>query len=81
MRLSDLIKGPVVTEKAAAGNSQGKYVFWVDPRATKGQIKDAVSRLFEVKVLSVRSINSAGKKKAIVQLAEGEKIDLFESGK
>jgi large subunit ribosomal protein L23 len=69
-----------------------KYTFAVAPDATKIEIRKAVEQLFEVKVLTVRTMNCRGKdrrvgrsvgrrphwKKAIVEVAEGEMIDLFE---
>ena len=71
---------------------RAKYTFEVVPNATKVEIKHAVERLFEVKVVSVRTMNCRGKdrrvgqsvgrrrhwKKAIVEIAEGEMIDVFE---
>jgi large subunit ribosomal protein L23 len=80
MNLKNILIGPVITEKAAAGNSRNRYAFWVNPEADKNQIRSAVDRLFGVKVLSVRTVNLSGKKKAIVQLSQDQKIDLFESG-
>ena len=87
----DLIKNASLTEKATLlSEKQNKYVFRVSPRANKTEIKDAVQRLFQKKVLHVNTCNYAGKakrvrgplgrtahwKKAIVTLAEGEKIEL-----
>ena len=75
---------------SALGEKQNKYVFRVSPRANKAQIKDAVQRMFQKKVVNVNTCNYHGKakrvrgplgrtahwKKAIVTLAEGEKIEL-----
>jgi len=87
----EIIKAPVVTEKATMlGQETGKYLFKVDPKATKNQIKNAVEKIFNVKVDRVQTINSKPKKKrvgryagmsnkykkAIVSLAEGQTIDL-----
>ena len=87
----EIIKAPVVTEKATTlGQEEGKYLFKVDPKATKNQIKNAVEKIFNVKVDRVQTINSKPKKKrvgryagmsnkykkAIVKLAEGQTIDL-----
>lgn len=87
----DVIETASLTEKASAlTEKQNKYVFRVRPYANKIQIKQAVERLFQKKVLDVNTCNYAGKekrvrgpvgrrprwKKAIVTLAEGEKIDL-----
>jgi large subunit ribosomal protein L23 len=84
---------PVVTEKtSAAYQARGEYVFEVAPNATKPAIRDAVERLFGVKVTGVWTMNVRGKarragrsvgtrpnwKKAIVTLREGDKIDIFE---
>ncbi|HEY2711927.1 MAG TPA: 50S ribosomal protein L23 [Chthoniobacterales bacterium] len=88
----DLIQTVQLTEKATLLSEKlNKYVFRVSPRANKIQIKQAVERLFQKKVVDVNTCNYAGKKKrerspnfgrkphwkkAIVTLAEGEKIDL-----
>jgi large subunit ribosomal protein L23 len=88
----DLIQTVQLTEKATLlSDSQNKYVFRVSPRANKIQIKQAIERLFNKKVVSVNTCNYAGKKKrerradfgrkahwkkAIVTLREGDKIDL-----
>ena len=87
----DLIQTASLTEKATLlSEKQNKYVFRVAPRANKIQIKRAIEQLFQKKVLDVNTCNYAGKKKrerspnfgrkphskkAIVTLAEGEKID------
>lgn len=89
---NDILIEPVITEKANTLREQNKYEFIVHKDASKIQIKEAVRRLFNVKVLSCTTINVAGKvkrlrgnkgrtpsyKKAIVRLAEGEKINLFD---
>ena len=88
----DLIQTVRLTEKASLLSEKlNKYVFRVSPRANKVQIKQAIERLFNKKVVSVNTCNYAGKKKrerradfgrkahwkkAIVTLKEGEKIDL-----
>ncbi len=87
-----IIRTICLTEKSnALAGALNKYVFNVDPSATKPQIKLAVERLLGKKVLSVNTCNYAGKrkrerradygrrphwKKAIVTLGEGERIDL-----
>jgi large subunit ribosomal protein L23 len=87
-----LIQNIRLTEKAGLlGEKHNQYVFRVDPRANKLQIKKAIEELFGKKVLRVNTSQYAGKKKrerradfgrrahwkkAIVTLAEGEKIDL-----
>ena len=84
----DIIFAPVITEKTAAMESEGKYVFKVDVRASKPQIKQAIEKAFNVKVESVNTMNNhpkdkrvgrySGKtnryKKAIVKLATGSTI-------
>ena len=88
----DLIQTASLTEKATLlGEKQNKYVFRVSPRANKIQIKQAIEKLFQKKVVDVNTCNYAGKKKrerradfgrkshwkkAIVTLKKGEKIDL-----
>lgn len=89
-RLYDVILSPVITEKATALSEHNKVVFKVAPGATKPQIKEAVEKLFDVKVKSVNTLIRKGKvkrfkgtlgkqsdvKKAIVTLAEGHSIDV-----
>jgi len=81
MDLKEVIKKPMITEKSTQATALGKYSFWVDKRANKKEIARAVREFFGVKVKKVWTQTYQGKgKKAIVQLAEGEKIALFESG-
>ncbi|MCL6454765.1 MAG: 50S ribosomal protein L23 [Alicyclobacillus sp.] len=90
----DLIKRPVITERSTELMENGKYVFEVDRRANKTEIRQAVEKLFGVKVLKVNTMRTPGKKKrvgrfvgytserkkAIVTLAPGSKeIKLFNS--
>ena len=84
----DMIFAPIITEKSASMEAEGKYVFQVDVRANKTQIKQAIEKLFNVKVESVNTMNThpktrrvgrySGKtnryKKAIVKLAKGSTI-------
>ena len=93
MNLTDVLKKPIITEKALNQSVLGKYLFKVDKRATKTEIKRAVNRAFGVEAVSVRTVNVRGKmrrsgkrrqptrlsnwKKAVVQLAPGQKIDIF----
>jgi large subunit ribosomal protein L23 len=94
MELYSVIKRPLVTEKSTASREEGnKYIFEVDTRANKIEIGNAVEKLFKVKVVEVRTLNVAGKKKrvgriqgkksdwkkAIVTLAPGLSIELFEN--
>jgi large subunit ribosomal protein L23 len=87
----DIIETASLTEKSTLlSEKQNKYVFRVRPHANKIQVKQAVERLFQKKVVDVNTCNYAGKekrvrgpmgrrphwKKAIVTLAEGEKIEL-----
>jgi large subunit ribosomal protein L23 len=87
----NIIQTASLTEKSTLlSEKQNKYVFRVHPRANKIQIKQAIERLFQKKVVDVNTCNYAGKwtrvrgpigrkpnwKKAIVTLKEGEKIDL-----
>jgi large subunit ribosomal protein L23 len=88
----DIVQTASLTEKSTLLSEKlNKYVFRVSPRANKIQIKQAVERLFQKKVVDVNTCNYAGKKKrertanfgrrahwkkAIVTLADGEKIDL-----
>lgn len=90
MEHRDVIKAPIITEKTSDLANNNTYVFSVDPRANKIQIKQAVEAIFDVKVESVNTINVkpkkkrvgryAGKtnrvKKAIVKLKEGSSIEL-----
>ena len=85
---------PVVSEKSYALIAEGKYTFRVDQRAHKTQIAHAVEAVFDVRVAQVRTSQVRAKpkrrnlaapmgrtrawKKAIVQLAPGERIELFE---
>lgn len=90
----EVIKRPIISEKSAALTEvAGKVVFEVAPSANKFEIREAVQRLFNVKVLGVRTVVMHGKvkrrggfekkrpnwKKAIVSLAEGQKIDFFQT--
>ncbi|MBK16414.1 MAG: 50S ribosomal protein L23 [Prochlorococcus sp. SP3034] len=90
-RLADIIRKPLITEKATNALDLNQYTFEVDHRAAKPDIKAAVESMFNVKVIGVNTMNPprrtrrvgkfAGKrsqiKKAIVRLAEGDKIQLF----
>ena len=81
----DVILEPVVSEKSYdLIDDVNTYTFVVDRGANKTQIKQAVSTLFGVQVLSVNTMNRIGKvkrkdtKRALVKLAEGDSIDFFE---
>ena len=86
----DVILSPLITEKATALSEHNKVVFRVRADATKPQIKEAVEKLFDVKVKSVNTLVTKGKvkmfrgtrgqrsdvKKAVVTLEEGQAIDV-----
>jgi large subunit ribosomal protein L23 len=90
----DIILGPVVSEKSYGLMEANTYTFYVHPSASKPEIKQAIASIFDVKVLKVNTLNRPGKKvrarrvnkvgtkpdtkRAIVTLAEGARIDLFE---
>ncbi len=63
MVAEDIIIRPVITEKSSAAMAHGKYTFEVNKKATKIDIKNAVEKLFEVKVLDVVTMNVKGKPK------------------
>ncbi len=86
----DVIVAPVITEKATTASEFNKVVFKVDGKATKPQIKEAVEKLFDVKVKSVNTLVRKGKskafrgtfgsqsnfKRAVVTLEDGHRIDV-----
>ena len=88
-KLYEVIRTPLVSEKSTYVSQFNYYVFKVSKKSTKPQIKQAVEKLFDVKVLSVNTLNQNGKikkfrnisgkrpdfKKAFVKLAEGNTID------
>ena len=92
MDVRQVVVEPVVSEKSYALMAEGKYTFRVHERAHKLQVAQAIEEIFDVHVRSVRTskVNSKPKrrglhagrsrswKKAIVQLAPGERIELFE---
>ena len=61
----DIIYAPVITERSAALELEGKYVFKVDPRASKTEIKEAIESIFKVKVENITTSNSHPKKKRV----------------
>jgi large subunit ribosomal protein L23 len=88
-----IIKKPLITEKSSRQKEEGNQIaFVVDPQATKIEIRQAVEKLFKVKVRRVRTMNMVGKrkrmgkfsgwksdwKKAIVTLGVGDHIEFFE---
>lgn len=88
----DVIVRPMVSEKSYAGLENNRYTFLVDPDANKTEIKEAVQRIWNVRVLKVNTQNRKGKTKrfrftegkrpdqklAVVTLAEGDSIEIFE---
>ena len=86
----DTIVSPVITEKATIASENNQFVFKVARNATKPQIKEAIEKLFDVKVTAVNTLLRKGKtkafrgvrgrqqdmKKAIVTLADGHRIDV-----
>jgi large subunit ribosomal protein L23 len=91
----DVILEPIVSEKSYALIDSNVYTFKVAPQASKPEIRDAVQSIFGVKVTNVHTLNRKGKrsrnrrtgvfgsrpdsKRAMVTLAEGDSIDLFEA--
>ena len=87
----DILIAPVVSEKSFGLLDQNKYTFIVAPDANKTEIKIAVEKVFNVKVVSVNTLNREGKslrtrfgigkrkdtKRAIVKVAAGQRIDIF----
>lgn len=95
LHIYEVLKRPIVTEKSTyLSNELGQYVFEVDSRANKHQVKEAVETVFDVDVVDVNILNMPAKrarrrnrriatrqpgwKKAIVTLAEGQRLQLFE---
>ena len=88
--MCDIVRAPVITEKATAGSEHNQVTFRVALSASKPEIKAAIEGLFNVKVKAVNTLRQAGKKKvfrgrrgqrsdykkAIVTLAEGQSIDV-----
>lgn len=92
MEARDIVIRPMVTEHSTDMMADNKYTFEVDLRASKSQVKRAVEEIFNVRVLKVNTARMAGKmkrmgrfegrrperKKAIVKLAAGDSIEIFE---
>lgn len=92
MHLYDVLRRPIISEKATMLQERNKYVFEVTKEANKPQIKQAVEHAFNVKVVGVNVITVPGKakrmggrevtasswKKAVVSLEPGNKISFFE---
>jgi large subunit ribosomal protein L23 len=87
----DILLAPVISEKSYGLIDENKYTFLVAPDANKTEIKIAVESVFDVKVTGVNTLNRTGKKRrtrfgtgkradtkrAIVSVAEGQRIDIF----
>ena len=88
----NIIVEPLITEKSVAQSRKDKYIFKVDKKATKNEVKKEIARIFKVKVLDVNILVQKGKekrrgkvvgrtsdfKKAIITLKKGEKIKELE---
>ena len=95
MRLEDILVRPLITEKASAATELfNRYGFEVGLKANKNQIKIAIEKLYDVRVIDVKTNITAGKtkktakggtrksskiKKAYIQLGEGQKIEFFKN--
>ena len=90
----DVILAPVVSEKSYSLIDGNAYTFVVHPDANKTEIRNAVEKIWGVRVINVNTVNRKGKtkrfrqtlgrridtKRAVVKLAEGDKIEIFEQG-
>jgi len=94
MNAQQVIVKPLITERSMnLRDDENKYVFQVHLKATKPEIRKAVEEIFDVKVLAVTTSNVAGKpkrlgryagrrsdwKKAVVQVAKGQKIEIYDA--
>ena len=89
----DVIIRPVVSEKSYAGLEANRYTFLVHPEANKTEIKEAIQKIWNVQVVGVNTMKRKGKvkrqryttgrradqKRAVVTLAEGDSIEIFET--
>jgi large subunit ribosomal protein L23 len=89
----DVIIRPIVSEKSYAGLEGNRYTFLVHPEANKTEIKEAIQKIWNVRVLGVNTMNRKGKvkkqryvtgrrsdqKRAVVTLAAGDSIEIFET--
>jgi large subunit ribosomal protein L23 len=92
MDARQVVRQPIISEKSYALIAENKYTFRVHPSAHKTQIRTAVEEIFDVRVVDVRTMRlkpkpkrrgwtsgqTRGWKKAVVELAPGERIELFE---
>ncbi len=89
----DIVIRPIVSEKSYAGLEGNTYTFLVSPSANKTEIKEAIQQIWNVRVEDVRTMNRKGKvkrtrvgtgkrpdqKRAVVKLASGDSIEIFEA--
>jgi len=89
----DIVIRPVVSEKSYGALERNSYTFLVEPQANKTEIKEAIQQIWNVRVLSVNTVNRKGKlkrsrlgsgrrpdqKRAVVKLAPGDSIEIFEA--
>jgi large subunit ribosomal protein L23 len=89
----DIVIRPVVSEKSYGALERNSYTFLVEPQANKTEIKEAIQQIWNVRVLSVNTIRRRGKvkrtrlgtgrrpdqKRAVVTLAPGDSIEIFEA--
>ncbi len=89
----DIIIRPVVSEKSYSGLDRNTYTFLVAPGANKTEIKEAIQQIWNVRVVNVNTMNRKGKvkrtrlsegkrpdqKRAVVKLAAGDTIEIFEA--
>ena len=89
----DIVIRPIVSEKSYGGLERNTYTFLVAPQANKTEIKEAIQQIWNVRVLNVNTMNRKGKvkqtrlgtgrrpdqKRAVVTLAAGDTIEIFES--
>ena len=96
MELSRVILGPVISEKSMEHTAINRYTFYVNKKATKKEVSQAVEKQYKVDVLDVKVINIRGKRvtfgkkrikgkrsdkrKAIVTIKAGQKIEIFDLG-
>lgn len=92
MDMYHIVRRALITEKSTVAKDENKYVFEVDRRANKIEVAKAVEKLFKVKVINVHVMNVTGKKKrvgrilgekrswkkAVVTLAPGSRIEIYE---
>lgn len=95
MALTHVLIQPLITEKSLEATKANRYTFVVTPSATKGQIKEAVEKYFQVEVARVHTVMNRGQqtrtgrrrlpkitpdtKKAVVTLKKGQSISIFET--